>query len=904
MSLMTNLRSATLLCAALVAGAAELQPGLVGEYFTIDKPDTFPVIASGRQPTYVRVDPKITFDEVTEGKFYGTKLSTNFYARWSGIIRIAKPGVYEFALISDDGSRLAIGGKTVVDNGGIHPMQRKAGTIELAAGDHPLLIEFVQGGGGAGCVAWWTPPGGSDTPIPASVLFHPKGAADIPFDKAAWDKMPGDDPVVMTNEYGPFVTHTVAASFPGADNRAYKGVVVKLREDGGANLCFDTDTLRVSCAWDGGYLRMPRARDGLEGHPKVAGQPVFGTLPGPGWAKAGDFADPRAKAQGPLPAAWAKWKGLYLDGRTVVLSYTVGSTAVLESPALDGGAFVRHLNVGPASEDLTLLVAEEPGATVTVVGTSGVLAGNGAATGVVVRGDGDLRLVAGNGRLHLTIPASAKARSFALIHARGEPEAAKAALVAAKAGPRDLAVHTKGGAPRWGAALTTALTEGSGDGAYVVDTIAVPYDNQWKSYMRTSGFDFFADGRAAVCTIDGDVWLVSGFGKGQTPSWRRFATGMFQPLGLKVVDGKVHVLGREQLTVLHDLNNDGEADFYQNLNNDCIVTENYHEFSLDLQTDKAGNFYYAKGAPWPPNVTSPHQGVMMKVAKDGSKLEVYATGLRAPNGLGMGPNDELTFSDNQGHWIPACKVSLVKAGGFYGMTPAAHRATTPTDFDKPLFWLPMNMDNSSGGQGWVAGDKWGPFDGQMLHTAYGKGTFFICYHEVVNGQAQGGAVKLPLNFISGIMRIRQHPVDGQIYVVGMRGWQTSGTQPGAFQRIRYTGKPVNLPKTIRTQKDALAITFTDALAKDAASPDNLAIEAWNYHWSGGYGSPELKPSDGQKGHDKITPSSVTLSPDGKTLTIGLPGLKPVDQLKIKYKLETAAGEEASNEIYYTINAVP
>ena len=191
-----------------------------------------------------------------------------------------------------------------------------------------------------------------------------------------------------------------------------------------------------------------------------------------------------------------------------------------------------------------------------------------------------------------------------------------------------------------------------------------------------------------------------------------------------------------------------------------------------------------------------------------------------------------------------------------------------------------------------------------MHTSYGKGTFFICYHEEVGGKMQGGAVKLPLNFVSGVMRIRQSPSDGQIYVSGMRGWQTSGAQPGAFQRVRYTGKPANLPKTIRTQKDALVITFTDALAKDSASADNLAIEAWNYKWSGNYGSPEIKPSDGKNGHDIIVPSAVTLSPDGKTLTIGLPGLKPVDQLKIKYKLETAAGGEASNEIYYTINAVP
>jgi glucose/arabinose dehydrogenase len=686
-----------------------------------------------------------------------------------------------------------------------------------------------------------------------------------------------------------------------AKNFAYKGVVVKLTADASANLCFDTETLRVSCAWDGGYMKMPKGRDGLEGHPVVAGKPAFGTKPGPGWARSGSFGDPRAGAQGPLPADWAKWKGLYLDGQTVVLSYSVGTAAVLESPSYADGVFLRRLTIGATSEKLTMLVGEEDGATASATGASAGIGGTamaliGAPTGAAFAADG--------GRVLLTIEPDAKPRSFMVAVGRGAVADVTAAVAKSGGAPKDLTVHTKGGAPRWGEALKTTLSESTADGAYVVDTITVPNENPWKSYMRTTGFDFFADGRAAVATMDGDVWIVSDFAKGGTPAWKRFATGMFEPLGLKIVDGLVHVLGREQLTVLHDLNGDGEADFYQNLNNDCVVTDNYHEFALDLQTDKAGNFYYAKGSPWPPQVTSPHQGCLMKVAKDGSKLEIFATGLRAPNGMGMGPNDELTFSDNQGHWMPACKVNWVKQGEFYGMVPAAHREPAPTDFAKPLFWLPMSMDNSSGGEGWVTGDKWGPFDGQLLHTSYGKGTFFVCYHEEVGGKMQGGAVKLPLNFISGIMRIRQSPADGQIYVLGMRGWQTNGAQPGAFQRVRYTGKPANLPKTIRTQKDALVVTFTDALAKDSASADNLAIEAWNYKWTGNYGSPEIKPSDGKNGHDTIVPSAVTLSPDGKTLTIGLPGLKPVDQLKIKYKLETAAGAEASNEIYYTINAVP
>ena len=47
--------------------------------------------------------------------------------------------------------------------------------------------------------------------------------------------------------------------------------------------------------------------------------------------------------------------------------------------------------------------------------------------------------------------------------------------------------------------------------------------------------------RLAVCTWDGDVWLVAGIDdprRGLT--WRRIASGLFQPLGLKIVDGAIH----------------------------------------------------------------------------------------------------------------------------------------------------------------------------------------------------------------------------------------------------------------------------------------------------------------------------------------------------------------------------
>jgi hypothetical protein len=106
-------------------------------------------------------------------------------------------------------------------------------------------------------------------------------------------------------------------------------------------------------------------------------------------------------------------------------------------------------------------------------------------------------------------------------------------------------------------------------------------------------------------------------------------------------------------------------------------------------------------------------------------------------------------------------------------------------------------------------------------------------------------------------------------------------------------------------KDALEIGFSDPLDPASANnPDNYALEQWNYKWTGNYGSPEFKPGDGKAGHEKIDLAGVKLSADGRTLTFAIPGLKPVNQLKIKYKLQGADGAPAANEIYATINVVP
>ncbi len=721
-------------------------------------------------------------------------------------------------------------------------------------------------------------------------------------------------------ERGPYFTGTIKSSFPVANNLAMKGVVVSVGADRDVHVCYDTDLMRVSVAWAGDYLKFGKSQVEIvhPQPPEVLGKPLFGTATGPGWAKDGKFEDPRENKQGRLPTEWAKYRGLYLNGWNVVLKYTVGGADVLEMPGVetagDAKMVTRTIELDSKTPQ-TLLVCDG----VTADGAAGAkltfdlpVAGNEPAQSlaIAVQGGKGVMLESANGRVIAKIPAGKQSFRIAIWKgAKADFDAVSTAMKSEAKLP-SLAALTKGATGRWTAPVVTQAVPGTNAGPYVVDDLTPPVPNPWNAKTFFGGFDFLPDGRAAVACFHGDVWLVSGLDdKAGKLSWKRFATGMFQPLGLKVVDGQIFVTCRDQLTRLHDFNGDGEADFYECFNNDTVVTPNYHEFCLDLHTDKAGNFFYAKGAPWPPTVQSPHQGTMLKISKDGSKLEVFATGLRAPNGSGLGPNGWLTVSDNQGHYMPASKLNLIREGGFYGMRQAAHGKAPPDDnihaYDQPICWLPMTVDNSSGGQGWVESTKWGPFNGQMLFMSYGKGTLFSVMTQEVDGAVQAGMTQFPLKFPSGTMRARFSAKDGQLYTTGLRGWQTAGLRDGGFSRVRYTGAPVQMPQVLHISKDGVRITFTTALDEASAKDvGNWNVEMWNYIYSGGYGSPHVSTKDPKvKQHDKLEVTAVALSADKKTVTLKLSELTPAMQMKIKFNLKAADGSPVVSEIYNTIHKV-
>jgi glucose/arabinose dehydrogenase len=708
-------------------------------------------------------------------------------------------------------------------------------------------------------------------------------------------------------EHGPFLS-----SYMDATPKINKAVSINLGN--GAAVCFDTEMCKLALGWQGGFVRLPAGRDGLEGMPKPGGTNlVFTTPAGPGWADAdGNFSDGRpefkGRKYGPLPREHAKWKGIYLDGDKAVLNYTVGKATVLEGHTYRSGEFKRFIEVTPAGLPLTAVICDaRNGAKVDELGMTAVVFAGDEALAIAVKGDGRLELGT-NKTLLLKFkakPSLATVRMRRVASNRAEGDAGLMLNGPALTHGALSSAVKKPGVPRWGNAIAApGKLSIDTNSAYVVDTLTVPENNPYNSWIRCSGIDFFSDStRAAICSVSGDVWVLSNIdGKLDRVTWKRYATGLFQPLGLKIVDDKVYVLGRDQITRLHDLNNDGEADFYENFNNDVGAFQEYHEFALDLQTDSKGNFYFAKGGNLG-DAKHPHNGCVIRVSKDGSKLEVVANGLRAPNGMGVGPNDEISVSDNQGNWVPASRFSIIKPGGFYGHVNNAFRTPKPTTTDNPVCWIPHPYpDNSSGGQVWVTSDKWGPFKDDMLHTSYGQSLLFKVLLDKVDGEYQGGIVKFPLKFDSGIMRGRFNSKDGQLYVCGLNVWQSNGARKGAVHRVRYTGKTVNMPTKLHATKKGIELTFTSPLDEASATDTaNWNVEEWNYKWTSDYGSPEFKVSAPEaKGHDRLEVKSVKLSSNRKTAHLEIPEIQPVMQMKIVANIKSQDGAALKHEVWNSI----
>jgi hexosaminidase len=142
------------------AGAAK--PGLECIYVEGAFDNTAKMDAQPPQHTYITDEIKVPAGAA--GRPFGL--------RYRGFISVPATGVYSFFLMSDDGSKLRIDGKTVVDNDGLHSPRESSGQIALQKGMHSLDLDFFEAGGGYTLRLQYSGPGGRPSDIPKDSFHH------------------------------------------------------------------------------------------------------------------------------------------------------------------------------------------------------------------------------------------------------------------------------------------------------------------------------------------------------------------------------------------------------------------------------------------------------------------------------------------------------------------------------------------------------------------------------------------------------------------------------------------------------------------------------------------------------------------------------------------------------------
>ncbi len=419
---------------------------------------------------------------------------------------------------------------------------------------------------------------------------------------------------------------------------------------------------------------------------------------------------------------------------------------------------------------------------------------------------------------------------------------------------------------------------------------------------RVGGMDFLPDGSLLVSTWDsiGAVYRLSGVETGDTNqvAIQRIAAGLSEPLGLKVVEEDIFVLQKHELTQLIDLDGDYLIDEYRTICNGFDVSADFHEFSYGLAYQD-GAFYATLGLAMrlmEHEVQLPDRGTAIEMRLDGS-YRIIADGVRQPNGIGFSPQGDLFITENQGQWVPACKIIHVQEGHYYGCQYGTGDRYEGKVISPPAVWMPQDEIGNSPGQPVFVTN--GTYQGQMLYGEVTHGGLKRAFLEKINGQWQGCVFRFTQGLEAGINRLAWGP-DGALYVggVGMNGnWGWRGNQYG-LQRLAFADESAFEMLAVRVQSNGFEIELTEALHPDLEiSAAGFQVQQWRYEPTRHYGGPKLDL-------EELEIQEIKLSSDRKKVALVIPGLKEgfVVYFRLSEQLVNRDGERLwSGEVWYTLN---
>lgn len=719
----------------------------------------------------------------------------------------------------------------------------------------------------------------------------------------------------------------VGEGFP-KDNLTPRGLILNL----GHNLwaCFDTDLLRIACIWEGEPGKPPvtpaalapgsyhvagqKTKDGQEDLPNPIGKVWLANGIYPGW-QVGDkpsFTDPRE----PAPSADEVGRGGIMESRVLSLEFKdqwietkleVEGIKITQRVLYRSGPIFEY-DVGPHREPMVMTIGH-PGK---VTETKTSLKDNQFEAMLLGKGDVPERALLldlsdlgsdtitlrrdENGVLFAHIPTSQKGQTFQITSA-GNMKVID---------DKDLAEMPK---TFWPQTLTTKATLSQKPDAYVIDDIPLPVPNPWKRNVRLADLAFLNDqGDAAGVTFDGDVWLISGLnGDLEAVTWKRFASGLHEPMSIVSRNGEILVFDRNGIWKLVDSNGDKECDRYEMFCNLFAQTAETREFPNSMKLGPKGELYISKGGQ-EGTTRGKHNGTVIKVAADGKSFEVIGYGLRQPF-IGVNAQTGLvTASDQQGHYVPSTPLHIIRDHQFYGHLPTiAEKEKYPETIADPLTWLPHPVNPSGVTQTWLLGSKMGPVDGELIHIGYNRPELFRVVGRVFNSSPENGlktrsttaVVSFSREFDFPTLNAIVNPADGQLYVTGFQVWGTVVKRLSGLARVRWTGKPRVLLQEVTPTDKGVVLRFNAKLdAKMATNPESYSAERWNYKRTPEYGSPHLK-LDGSNGQEWLNASSAYLSTDSMSVLVAFPEMKTCHQMRVGWGLQSADGLKAANTAYFS-----
>ncbi|MBO0949471.1 plastocyanin/azurin family copper-binding protein [Fibrella forsythiae] len=466
------------------------------------------------------------------------------------------------------------------------------------------------------------------------------------------------------------------------------------------------------------------------------------------------------------------------------------------------------------------------------------------------------------------------------------------------------------------------------DDFYKIISLPVPED----VILEVGGMATLPDGNLAVCTRRGEVWIVSNpYVSGSIrPTYKRFAYGLHEPLGLAYKDGDIYVTQRSEVTRLRDTDQDGRADSYDKMYS-WPLSGNYHEYSYGPTFLPNGNMLVTLNVGWSNSLGHgvslvPWRGWTLEITPDG-KMKPFAAGMRSPAGYGMNEAGDFFYSENQGDWVGSGRISQVERGDFLGNAESLRWTGLPdsplrikpqdvpntgeplydvskkfTDLKAPAVWLPHGIMgiSTSGLLPDSTKGKFGPFAGQLFVGDQGQSIVSRVSLEKVKGDYQGVAFPFREGFSSGVFRLVWGHDASMFVGMTSRGWSSTGKELFSLQRVVWTGRTPFEMKTIHAMPDGFEIEFTAPVDTElAADPASYKVTGFNYKYHATYGSPVIN-----RGGCPI--KGIVVSNDG------LKARLVVDSLRLGYIHEiTAAGVRSANGRtllhnvgYYTLNNIP